>query len=118
MISAERINQLINKGNQVLSTHRPNPPGVWGFPTLDSKAFRAWQSQTINFLQTNLPADSTYLTSFKDQVDEGYRGSVEAGIGILESLKEDIELGSFEIVEPENKPNPIKPLVNIFERFH
>lgn len=118
MISTDRINQLISKGNQVLSTHKPNPPRVIGFPTLDSKAFRAWQSQTINFLQSNLPTDNTYLTSFKDQVDNGYRGSVDAGIGILESLKEDVELGAFEMKDIDSKPNPIEPLLNIFERFH
>ncbi len=63
---------------------------------MDSKAFRAWQSQVMNYLQSNLPSDNTYLISFKEQVKKGYRGSVEAGMGILESLKEDVELGSFE----------------------
>ena len=77
MISPDRIDQLISKGNQVLATHKPNPAEVIGFPTLDSKAFMAWQSQPINFLQSNLPAENAYLTSFKDQVDNGYEPNEE-----------------------------------------
>ena len=51
-------------------------------------------------------------------MDNGYRGSVDAGIGILESLKEDIELGAFHMKETDSKLNPIEPFMNIFERFH
>lgn len=40
-----RLGQLIERGDQVIATHRPNPPGVIGFPTLDSGAFSEWQTQ-------------------------------------------------------------------------
>ena len=117
-MEAKRIQQLIDKGKDVLATHKPNPPNVIGFPTLDTKSFRAWQSQTLSYLQTNLPTNHTYTNSFSEQVKKGFQSSVEAGIGILESLKEDVELGSFEIVETNNQLDPLQPLLCIFDRFH
>ena len=32
MSDIEKLQMLIEKGNQVLSTHKPNPPNVIGFP--------------------------------------------------------------------------------------
>ncbi len=37
--TSERLDRLIAKGEAVLRTHCPNPPGVIGFPTLDAGAF-------------------------------------------------------------------------------
>jgi len=35
----EIIENLIQKGNEVLSSHKPNPSNVIGFPTLDTAFF-------------------------------------------------------------------------------
>jgi len=117
MINIERLQQLIQKGNAVLRTHRPNPPNVIGFPTLDSGQFTAWQTQVLNYLQTNLSVDNQYLLSFKKNVTNRYYSSVEQGIGILESMIEDIDLN---LIKPEieEKYNPLNYILNIFDKFH
>lgn len=46
----KRLDKLISKGEKVLLSHTPNPPGVIGFPTLDSSQFTSWKSQTLSFL--------------------------------------------------------------------
>ncbi|NOR65589.1 MAG: hypothetical protein GQ468_06190 [Candidatus Scalindua sp.] len=91
MNKIENVQKLIKKGQKVLATHLPNSLGFLGYPTLDSKAFSVWQTQSLNFLETNLPSDSTYLHSFRDRVKRGYRGTVFAGIEILTLVKEDLE---------------------------
>lgn len=116
MNPAEKIDKLIQKGEEVLKTHRPNPPGVIGFPTLNSGAFSAWQTKCLNFLESNLPPTSPYVTSFKEKIKLGYIGSVEAGIGILNSVKEDIEAG--DVGNGKSDYNPIPVIANICERFH
>lgn len=117
MISIERLQQLIQKGQVVLETHRPNPPSVIGFPTLDSGQFTAWQTQVLSYLQTNLPADSPYIQSFQDNVTRGFRSNVEQGIGLLNSIIEDINLNLL-TTDSEEIFNPINPILTIFDRFH
>lgn len=117
MIEEERLIKLIEKGNFVLSTHKPNSPGVIGFPTLDSGQFTAWKTQVLSYLSSNLPANSPYLESFKSDVDRAYQSSVKQGLGILESIKEDFNLG---LLKTESFPefDPSIPLFNIFDKFH
>lgn len=117
MISIERLQQLIQKGQVVLQTHRPNPPNVIGFPTLDSGQFTAWQTQVLSYLQTNLPAESPYIKSFQDNVTRGFRSNVEQGIGLLNSIIEDINLNLL-TTDTEETFNPINPILTIFDRFH
>ena len=117
MINIDRIQQLIQKGQIVLQTHRPNSPNVIGFPTLDSGQFTAWQTQVLNYLQSNLPVDNQYLLSFKDKVKRGFRSDVEQGMGLLNSIIEDINLNLL-TTETEEEFNPINPLLIIFDRFH
>jgi hypothetical protein len=117
MISIDRLQQLIQKGNSVLQTHRPNPPDFVGFPTLNSGEFTAWQTQVLNYLQTNLPSNNTYLLSFLIKVTKGSCSDVEQGIGILNSLIEDINLNLLKS-DFEEKFNPINSILEIFDKFH
>jgi len=87
------LGQLIEKGDQVLATHRPNPPGVYGFPTLDSGAFSEWQTQALSFLTRLLGPGDTYVETFREEVEQGHAGSVKQGQGILRAVREDVELG-------------------------
>ena len=93
MTPAEKVEKLIQKGHEFLKTHRPNPPGMIGFTTLDSGAFSAWQTQCLNLLESNLPSGNSYVNAFRERIKQGYTGTVKAGIGILESVKEDLETG-------------------------
>jgi len=117
MISIDRLQQLIQKGNSVLQTHRPNPPNVIGFPTLNSGAFTAWQTQVLNYLQTNLQSNNPYVISFQKNVTKGYYSNVEQGIGILNSIIEDINLNQLES-DVEEKFNPKNSILEIFDKFH
>jgi hypothetical protein len=116
MTPSEKVDKLIQKGHEVLRTDRPNPPGVIGFPTLDSEAFSAWQTQCLYFLESILPSVSTYVNSFRDEIKQGYTGTVKARIGILKSVKEDLEAGDL----GEHKPdyNPMLAITKLCERFH
>ncbi len=88
-----RLDELITKADQVLATHKPNPPNVIGFATLDSAAFTGWQTQSLAFLRNLLSDDHVYVKRFRINVDQGFRGSVEAGKGILAAVREDVALG-------------------------
>jgi len=112
----EKIQRLIEKGHGVLRTHKPNPPGVIGFPTLDSGAFSAWQSQCLSFLEAKLPSNSPYVRAFQEKVKRGHTGQVKSGIGILESFNEDLESGA--MVSDETSYDPMGPISNLCERFH
>jgi hypothetical protein len=86
--SEERADSLIKKGEAVLATHRPNRPGVVGFPTLDSEAFTEWRSQSLSFLMDLLGSDHPYVANFDQSVQKAYRTSAKAGIGILKAVRE------------------------------
>jgi hypothetical protein len=88
-----RLGQLIERGDQVIATHRPNPPGVIGFPTLDSGAFSEWQTQSLSFLTRLLGPGDTYVETFKEHADQGFPSSVQQGQGILRAVRGDVELG-------------------------
>jgi len=112
MISIDRLQQLIQKGETVLQTHRPNPSFAYGFPTLNSGEFTAWQTQVLNYLQTNLPSNNPYIISFQKNVTKGFCSNVEQGIGILNSIIEDINLNLLESSDEEIF-NPINSIVKI-----
>lgn len=111
----ERVEDLIEKGKVVLATHKPNPPNVIGFPTLESGAFSEWQSQSLAFLRDLLGPDHVYMDRFDSQVERAYRSSVKAGIGILNAVREDLEGGSLGYSPPVDAVLVIEQLC---DRFH
>ena len=111
----ERLDQLIAKGGAVLQTHRPNPPNVLGFPTLDSGAFTEWRTQALTCLVSVLGDGHVYVENFKEQVQKGFQGTVKAGIGILKATKEDLMAGDLDKA-PEQIP--LLLLEQICSRFH
>lgn len=94
-----RLNALMDKADKVMATHKPNPPGVIGFPTLASDAFAEWQTQSLAYLTTVLGHDHIYVRNFADRVKRGYTGTVAAGKGILKAVREDIDGGYLKKVE-------------------
>jgi hypothetical protein len=111
----ERIEQLIEKAEAVLRTHRPNPPGVIGFPTLDEGPFTEWRTQTLAFLTRQLGSGHTYVSNFERQVKRGFPSSVQEGIGILRAVREDIEELQTEVTP---MAAPLVVLEQLCERFH
>jgi REase_DpnII-MboI len=113
--SVQRLDQLIAKGEVVLRTHRPNPPGLIGFGTLDSGAFTEWRTQALACLVSLLGDGHVYVESFKANIKQGYQGTVKAGIGILKATKEDIAAGHLDKA-PEQ--SPLLVIEQICSRFH
>ena len=116
MNDIERVQRLIEKGHKVLATYTPYLPSVIRLPTLDSKAFSAWHSQCLNFLESRLASSSPYTRTFREKVEIGDIESVKSGIGILESVKEDLESS---VIEDELiGENPIDTICKLCDRFH
>lgn len=90
----QRIDQLIEKADAVLATHKPNPPNVIGFTTLASGIFAEWRTQVENFLTNLLGSDHVYVRNFQEKVQDGYPGHVQIGQGILRAVREDV-LGGY-----------------------
>jgi hypothetical protein len=89
----EQIEQLIAKGEAVLATHRPNPPNVVGFPTLDPGAYAEWESQSLSFLNRLLGQEHPYIKQFADKGHRNFLSSAKAGIGVLKAVHEDLIQG-------------------------
>jgi hypothetical protein len=111
----ERLEQLIAKGGAVLATHRPNPPGTYGFTTLDAGSFSEWKAQALTCLSSAVGADHIYVEHFKEEVKQGFKGHVNAGIGILRAACEDLKSGHLD--KPVER-SPLLLLEHICSRFH
>ena len=114
----ERADRLITKADELLGTHRDPPRGVIGFPTLDSGTFAAWRSQALGFIQQAVGDGHVYATSFASEVKQGYRGSVQAGRGILQSLREDLAAGHLDVAAEDQPRDVLGILQTVAERFH
>lgn len=112
----EKIEILIQKGNEVLSSHKPNPPNVIGFPTLNTTSFATWKTQSLSFLEREFSSTSPYYLEFRDKVKKPYISAAKTGIGVLEAVKEEIESG--DIGTSSDTKNPIEVVQNICDRFH
>lgn len=118
---AERAKALIQKGESVLASHRPNPPNVIGFPTLDTSLFNEWRTQSLSFLVQVAGSGHVYAESFREKTSRGaYQSCAKAGLGILNALKEDAEAGAFkeEGIGGALASEPLLLLEQIFSRFH
>lgn len=112
----DRLEKLIEKGEKVLETHEPNPPGVIGFPTLDSGSFSGWRAQSLNFLGDLVGPDHVYYEQFDSEVARGYRSSARKGVEILEAVREDAIQGDLD--QAEEIDESTNTLERLFDRFH
>jgi hypothetical protein len=79
----QRLDALIEKADRVLSTQHPNTPGSVGLPSLDAEAFAEWRAQSLACLISVLGTKQTYVETFRDEIKRGFKGTVEAGKGII-----------------------------------
>lgn len=89
----KRIDELIEKGNVVIATHKPNPASVIA-PSLDAGAFEEWKSQVQSFLINLIGESHVYNRNFYEKVKTRSKTHVNMGQGILRAVKEDI-LGGY-----------------------
>jgi hypothetical protein len=111
----KRLQGLILKGEAVLKTHTPNPPGVIGFSTLDSGPFAEWRTQSLSCLISLLGSGHVYVEAFQSQVKTAHRGVVQAGLGILNAAREDVLAGNLDRA-PEL--SPLLLIEQICSKFH
>ncbi|MGB7291046.1 MAG: hypothetical protein WBD99_02595 [Thermodesulfobacteriota bacterium] len=95
----ERIDDLLKKADRVQATHKPNPPNVIGFPTLDEDAFLEWKTNTEQLIVLATGENSIYHKNFVNEVKKGHTSHVDFGIGILRALKEDINGGFLDSIK-------------------
>ncbi len=117
---ADRIASLINKGEKVLASHRPNPPNVIGFPTLDTELFNEWRAQALSLLVQVAGSGHVYSDSFRKGTERGaYKGAASAGIGVLKALQEDVRAGAFvgDLTDRSLGQDPLLLLDQICSRF-
>ncbi|MEZ0611988.1 hypothetical protein ACAW74_25980 [Fibrella sp. WM1] len=119
MLTVERLEQLIKKGQQVLNTKDSQSSFLFDTDQyVNSQEFKLWKLQVIQYLQDNLSNDNQYLISFSNDLRSHSKKSVMAGIKILESLLEDANLGLLKQPKAEQTIDPIALLYKLFDRFH
>lgn len=90
-----QIDRLIQKAEEVKSTYRRNPPGVIGFPTLDHGTFMEWKNSLESLVVRVTGIESVYYKNLKQEVKEGFSSDVDAGVGLLRALRQDVQEGIF-----------------------
>ncbi len=103
----KRIDQLLEKAEEVKATEEPPPTSSGGiafigFPaTLDSMAFFEWKSSAENLIAQIVSKDSSDYKNFLDEVKDEHRSHVDRGIGILNSLKDRLQSGFLDLTSIE-----------------
>lgn len=110
MDDIEKVQHLIDKGQELLKSATSKYVEIAGF--------NAWRAQCISFIYSSrLPLEKSrnvYSHSFQKSCYFYDINHVANGIGILESIKEDLETTSV----IEGKTNPVNLVNNLCERFH
>ncbi len=81
----ERLQALIDKGDEVRNT------GSQGLVTAGQ--FLGWRAQAVSTLERTLGPNDSYCRSFGAAVRQATRSQTEAGVAILQALREDVEGG-------------------------
>lgn len=111
-----RLNELINEGNRLKATAADD--GYMGFIVVDSSWFKAWKTKSQQCLMELLQADSYYLKSFNDHVSDVYESNVATGIRLLESVRDEAQVGRIVVKQASKETVPIDNLENVFNKFH
>lgn len=89
----DKLNRLIERGKEVLSTRRPPPSdevfAVLGPDSVDEMSFNRWRRQTVHYLQVTFGTESPYIRDFQRECKRRTPQSVSKGLSILEEIKEE-----------------------------
>jgi hypothetical protein len=91
--NSERLEHLIVKGEAVIQTYQPSPPGAFGYATLGSGPFSEWRNQALACLTSLLGAEHVYVSNFERTVSKAIPSHVQSGNGILKATREDLLAG-------------------------
>lgn len=98
---SKRIAALIEKGEEVLKSERPPPPGVVSVSRrVDAQLYAEWRSQALVCLTQVFGSGHTYRESFASDTEKArYPSSVKSGLGVLRAALEDVEHGYMDTIQ-------------------
>ena len=118
-----RLTQLIKEGKFVLSTkHRPinqlHPMQQCPY-IVNKNKFSKWRIKSLVCLDEILMNDDIRLKKFNEEVSDNNPSDTVNGIGILESIIDDIDSGVFKLKNKnKHQTSKIEILELIFNNFH
>lgn len=89
----QRIDQLVEKGEQAKNHYIPSPPNVLGAGHIDHSIYNEWKNNTENLIVKIAGENSHYYKNFREVVKNPWPEHVQSGIGILKALKDDMQAG-------------------------
>lgn len=94
-----KLDALMSKASAIAPLPEGKQPYGGGPVWVESRPFWEWRAQALALLSSILPDDHTYVQQFASAVEMGNRekpdeGRIQAGLGILTAVREDIADGS------------------------
>jgi len=89
----ERLDQLIELGERVLSTRHPPPPGIISEDYVNDDPFYQWKAGSLSFLNNVFGENSTHFQGFQESCKYASYSEALKGQSILKAAKEDLEGG-------------------------
>jgi len=88
-----RLEELLQLGNQVLSTRTEPPRGVAAADSVSNELFSHWRAGSLSFLKNVFGEDSTHFHEYSKNCLRGYHYEAVRGQAVLKAAKDDIEGG-------------------------
>jgi len=89
----ERLDQLIELGERVLSTKHSPPSGVISADYVSDDPFYQWKAGSLSFLNNVFGENSTHFQGFQGSCKYAFHSDAFQGQSILKAAKEDLEGG-------------------------
>ena len=95
----ERLNQLIELGERVLSTKHSPPQGIVSGAYVNDDPFYQWKAGSLSFLKNVFGENSTHFQGFQESCKHAFHSDALQGQSILKAAKEDLEGGYLKRLE-------------------
>lgn len=92
-ILLERVEYLIDLANKSLATKYSTEDSFFNYYWVSSESFKVFETSSLSFILSTYGEKHPYYTRFKESVVNTKPNDVEAGKGILTSIKTEIEKG-------------------------
>ncbi|MFA5351899.1 MAG: hypothetical protein WC304_01315 [Candidatus Gracilibacteria bacterium] len=93
----QRVDDLILKAGKI--SHIPRGSGACSYTETDRTQFYEWFSGSLSFLENVFGIQNSYCLNFSKECQPVKKDSVEKGIGILKSAKNEIENGYLDSID-------------------
>ena len=95
----DRLNHLIEVGEEILKTRRPSPPDWVAPDSVKDAPFYQWRAGALSFLKAVFGDNSTHFQEFQQRCRYASYDDALQGQSILKAAKEDIEGGYLKKLE-------------------